>query len=63
MNAVTAEQLLDLKMVAARLLASTRKIWRLVAEGEFPKPVKVGRSVRWFESDIAQYQEKLRRKR
>lgn len=63
MNAVSAEQMMDLKMVAARLLASTRKIWRLVAEGEFPKPVKVGRSVRWFESDIARYQEKLRQNR
>jgi prophage regulatory protein len=63
MNPATAEQMLDLKMVGARLLASTRKIWRMVAEGEFPKPVKVGRLVRWFESDIARYQEKLRQNR
>lgn len=63
MNKTTVEQMLDLKTVAARLAVSTRKIWRLIAGGKFPKPVKVGRAVRWFESDIAQYQENLRQSR
>jgi predicted DNA-binding transcriptional regulator AlpA len=55
--------MLDLRAVAARLFVSPRKIWRLVASGEFPKPVKVGSSSRWFEPEVAAYQQKLRNSR
>ena len=37
----------------ARLLGiSTRTIWRRLSGGEIPKPVRLGKSVRWRLADI-----------
>lgn len=63
MSATTAEQMVDLNWVAELLRVSTRKLWRMIASGDFPKPVKVGRAVRFFISEILQYQEKLKHTR
>ena len=57
------EQMVDLRWVAERLHVSIRKVWRLIASGELPKPVKIGRAVRFFMSEILQYLEKLKSSR
>lgn len=44
-----------IKMVAARLSISTRKIYRLVAAGEFPRWVKVGHSTMFHRADVENY--------
>lgn len=49
------ENLVHLRYVAARLGLSVRAIYRLVARGDLPKPVKVGGATRFFESDIENY--------
>jgi len=37
-------------------------IYKLIAEGKFPKPVKLtGRSVGWFEDEVDEYLESLPR--
>jgi len=49
--------------VAEFLSLSVREIWRLVAEGSFPPPIKIGRCSIWFESDIIEFQMRLRTQR
>jgi excisionase family DNA binding protein len=46
---MTAEELAD------TLCISLRQVWRLKAKGDLPKPVTIGRNVRWRRSDILQW--------
>ena len=62
-TATTMDQMCDIQTVASLLGVSVRKVWRLIAGGDFPKPVKIGRAVRFFVSEILQYQEKLKQTR
>lgn len=55
--------LLSVRKVAAMLDLSSRQIWRLVAAQQFPQPVRIGHSSRWFSSEIQAYLEKLKRGR
>ncbi len=48
-------QLLTVQEVAERLRVSVRHVLKLRASDQFPKPVRLGRSVRWRESDIARF--------
>ncbi|MGD8452200.1 MAG: hypothetical protein PVJ57_10315 [Phycisphaerae bacterium] len=41
--------------VAARLGVSTRQVWKLAGSERLPLPVRLARSVRWRESDIARF--------
>lgn len=59
----TEEKLLSVKKVAETVDLSVREIWRLVAAHEFPQPVHIGRSTRWFWSDIKTYLGDLKRGR
>ena len=38
--------------IAAKLKVSRRQVWKLLATGRLPQPVRIGRSVRWKESDF-----------
>ena len=58
-----AGRLLSLNEIAFTLNVSPRSIWRLVAAGQLAAPTKVGRCVRWFPEDLAQYLDKLRHQR
>lgn len=50
------ERLMKVREVAQRLTISVRKIWRDVAAGLFPAPIKLGpRTTRWRESEIEQF--------
>ncbi|MCZ4352647.1 helix-turn-helix domain-containing protein [Roseovarius aestuarii] len=51
--------LLTSEDVAARLRISKRHIHNLIAEGNFPPPMKVGRLNRWRELDVDCYVERL----
>ena len=44
--------------LAEWLKISKRTVWRLKSTGALPKPVKIGRSVRWQRSDISAWLEK-----
>ena len=58
-----APRLYRANQVAELFTLSVREIWRMVARGEFPPPVKIGRCSVWFESDLIEVQEQLRSQR
>jgi prophage regulatory protein len=49
------ERLLGVREVANRLGVSTRQVWKLASSGRLPAPVRLGRSVRWRESDVSRF--------
>ena len=53
-------KLLRRKQVEEASGLSRSSIYQMMAEGRFPKPLKVGRrAVRWSEEDLKQWQEAL----
>ena len=59
----TPETLLSIRSVAARLDLSVRAVYRLIARGLLPRPVKVGGATKFFESDIQRYMATLQAQR
>lgn len=57
------EKLVGVKEVAARFGMSVRGVWRHVAMGVLPQPVKFGKMTRWCESELDAVFEKLKRQR
>jgi excisionase family DNA binding protein len=56
----TGPELLTSQQVAERLSVSVRTLWRLVAAGKFPQPVRYNRKlVRWKTTEVARYIETL----
>lgn len=55
-----ALRLLTLKETAQRLAVCKRTLERLIIAGQFPRPLKIGRSVRIAESDLQAYITTLR---
>lgn len=51
----TAPLMMTADEIATCLGISSRTVWRLKAKGDLPKPVKLGRAVRWRKSDILQW--------
>lgn len=46
------DQFVDMKFIT-RLTGLTDKwFYKLIKDGEFPKPIKLGRSSRWLKSEI-----------
>ena len=45
-------QLLNVKDMAVMLNVSQRHLWRMKSAGKLPKPVKLGRCIRWLLSDV-----------
>jgi excisionase family DNA binding protein len=53
-------ELLTSQQVAEKLAVSVRTLWRLVAAGKFPQPVRYNRKlVRWKAVEVARYIEAL----
>lgn len=52
-------RLLTVHETAQQLSLSTRTIWKLVATGDFPQPLRIGGARRWRESDLTRYVERL----
>jgi len=54
-NTKNGIQLLTAKQLGARLSLSKRQVFRLNSCGKIPAPIRIGGSVRWAESSIAQW--------
>lgn len=57
------ERLLPLAEVAVLMGVCRRTVYRLIAGGELPQPVKIGASSRLPESEVARYVEQQKAKR
>lgn len=62
-RAVVANQLLRVPQVAQVLSVSVRTVYRMIAEGELPRPVKVRGCSCLRAEDVASYVERLNRGR
>jgi excisionase family DNA binding protein len=55
-----SQDLLTSQQVADRLSVSVRTLWRLVARGIFPQPIRYNRKlVRWKAAEVNRYIEAL----
>jgi len=61
-NLTALDRLMTLQDVAKVLGRSVREVWREISRGKLPKPV-AGRPARLFESDVANYLNRLRDER
>jgi len=59
----TSDPLLDVRAMADHFSISKRSVWRLVALGELPPPVRIGRCARWFRADVSRFEKALVEKR
>ena len=46
--------------LAGLLGISQRHVWKLAASGRLPKPIRLGRSVRWLRADVLAHLEELK---
>ena len=60
---LNAETLISLHHAAKLMDISQRGLYRLIANGDIPKPVKVGRSSKLFRSDLKVYFDSLKANR
>ena len=49
------EQLLSVRQVCQRLNVSRTALHYMIRRGEFPEALRLGRSLRWRESDVDQW--------
>lgn len=46
------DQMVDMVFIVRFTKMTDKWIYKLIQEGKFPKPIKLGRSSRWFESEV-----------
>ena len=49
------DQLVDMKFITKLTQLSRSWFYKLIEEGEFPKPIKLGNSSRWLKSEVEQW--------
>ncbi|VVT48070.1 hypothetical protein UYSO10_2002 [Kosakonia radicincitans] len=49
----------DLNQVSSVIGFGKTKIYSMVKKGEFPKPVKIGRRVRWVSTEVEEWMRKI----
>lgn len=54
-SSLLSDQFIDMKFIT-RLTGLTDKwFYKLIQDGQFPKPIKLGRSSRWLKSEVEQW--------
>ncbi len=49
---LTKDRLVDMTFITAYTGLTDKWFYKLIKDGEFPKPIKLGRSSRWTESEV-----------
>nr|WP_314266804.1 AlpA family transcriptional regulator [uncultured Moellerella sp.] len=58
------DQFVDIKFITHLTGLSDKWFYKLLKDGEFPKPIKLGRSSRWLKSEIENWlQERIAKSR
>lgn len=50
-----ADQFIDMKFITALTGLTDKWFYKLIQDGEFPKPIKFGRMSRWLKSEVEQW--------
>lgn len=50
--ALLNDQLVDMAFITTYTQCSDKWFYKLISEGRFPKPIKLGRSSRWLKSEV-----------
>lgn len=46
------DPLIDMAFITSYTGMTDKWFYKLISEGQFPKPIKLGRSSRWFKSEV-----------
>ena len=49
---LTEDKLVDMLFITTLTRLTDKWFYRLIKDGEFPKPIKLGRSSRWLQSEV-----------
>lgn len=56
-DSILNDALIDMKFITQYTGLTDKWFYKLIQEGKFPKPIKLGRSSRWFKSEVEQWLE------
>ncbi|UAN16681.1 helix-turn-helix transcriptional regulator [Enterobacter asburiae] len=51
-RSLTEDQFVDMVFITGLLQVTDKWIYKLIKDGAFPKPIKLGRSSRWLKSEV-----------
>lgn len=51
------DQFVDMKFICSLTGLTDKWFYKLIQDGEFPKPIKLGRSSRWLKSELESWLE------
>lgn len=51
------DQFIDIKFITQLTGLTDKWFYKLIQEGAFPKPIKLGRSSRWLKSEVENWQQ------
>ncbi len=58
------DKMVDMKFITAFTGLTDKWFYKLISEGKFPEPIKLGRSSRWMQSEVEKWvQEKINQSR
>ncbi|HFD0316962.1 AlpA family phage regulatory protein [Serratia marcescens] len=61
---LTEDQFVDMAFITSLLQMTDKWIYKLIKDGIFPKPIKLGRSSRWSKSEVENWlQERIAQSR
>lgn len=49
------DKMVDMKFITEFTGLTDKWFYKLISEGQFPKPIKLGRSSRWMQSEIEKW--------
>ncbi|EEW7307391.1 helix-turn-helix transcriptional regulator [Escherichia coli] len=61
---LTEDQFVDMTFITSLLQMTDKWIYKLIKDGVFPRPIKLGRSSRWLKSEVENWlQERINQSR
>ena len=54
-TALLDDQFIDMKFITTLTGLTDKWFYKLIQDGEFPKPIKFGRMSRWLKSEVVQW--------
>ncbi|HCB2517644.1 helix-turn-helix transcriptional regulator [Citrobacter freundii] len=58
-RSLLSDKMVDMALITEFTGCSDKWFYKLIQEGLFPKPIKLGRSSRWLKSEVEEWVQKL----